>query len=448
MKLIHETQGLRSGALVLLSSLASEKEYHRAVHAELDEWLHHERYSVYDGIQALGRVVEAPRSPRNRIRANLLSNANEVLALTSNYTAQVNDKKRLFEDRVRLHAHIAKVGTVDPLALRAWNKLRQGLESQSLRDGCSPGLTETLGALRVAYQLNRVLRNLLASAGPKDERARPVRESVAHLRELLSRPGQLDDATRAMFKARDGSRSIVSDIEDAESALTDIFGDDFGRLRPVLLETVRRIEEIARSFSVEVEFERPHVLPPPQFVLMWDVRGSTNAETREELTDMLGIANERIAAILRDRAKDFRTESRDDGNGLICGEFSDVLAVFQVLSEVMAERDYVFRAGCEANLQGSLLYYPRSRSLGGRAYEHAARVASFFKETAAHPDRWSGEEIHEPDASYLLVGEFARRYAKDQGQWPPPSVRSQQLVGQYRPRVSGSLPIEMSVVTC
>jgi hypothetical protein len=168
-------------------------------------------------------------------------------------------------------------------------------------------------------------------------------------------------------------------------------------------------------------------------------------ESRDDIEPLIAIANRRIAGTVGDRVLDFRPESRDDGNGLICSSFADVIAVFIVLTEVF--RDVPFRAGCEANLQGRLNYYPESRALGGRAFEHAARIAAMFKEIGTARDRWIGDPVTaEPSGSYLAVGEFARRYATAEGAWPTANVGQQELNGQYLARVRTALPISVSLI--
>jgi len=179
--------------------------------------------------------------------------------------------------------------------------------------------------------------------------------------------------------------------------------------------------------------------------MMWDIRGSTNQESRDAFEPKIATANRRIAMTLGSRALDFRPASRDDGNGLVCEGFSDVLAVFQILLEVFEALP--FRAGCEANIQGRLNYYPKSKALGGRAFEHAARIANMFKEIRDNPGCWMRSmPPAEPEGSYLLVGEFARRFAQKEGVWPPANFDAQDPPGEYEARVRAALPISVAIV--
>src|SRR5204862_546306 len=86
-RVIHETGGLKDNALVTITSLATNCETHKALEAELDLWLHHPRYSVYDGIHQLAELAKIAES--GSIPQQKLQQANEGLAHVANFTAQV-----------------------------------------------------------------------------------------------------------------------------------------------------------------------------------------------------------------------------------------------------------------------------------------------------------------------------------------------------------------------
>jgi hypothetical protein len=256
---------------------------------------------------------------------------------------------------------------------------------------------------------------------------------------------RVDHATRAVFGERGESQDIAITLQTRVAVLPDSFVDLFDVLRPTLVEIAARCDDVLRSFGTEEFKEAVRVLEPPQYIVMWDIRGSTETESRDDIEPVIALANQRVLTTVGDRVMDFRPESRDDGNGLICSHFSDVAAVFQILLETFHER--VFRCGCNVNLEGRLNYYPEKKALGGRAYEYAARISALFKEIRAHDDVWDGgRRPEEPAASYLVLGEFARRFAEQERAWPPEGFVVRDLPGLYRPRVHASIPISVCLV--
>ncbi len=441
---IQRTEGLKTSALIALTSAATEEELHRALQAELGLWLDHDRCSVYDALAVTARLAALPQPPE---RAELHRVAS-VLADLSNFIAQANEKMRLYEGRDGIYSRIEAVVQGEKTRERAWMKLRDRLKGREVAEARSAGISEIKSALRVAYQTNRLLRDLVALAGHRDPQRRdlPIAESLGRLLDLLNDATKVDHAARAFFRSRGDEQPDVALM--IQSALDDLPGDfsgSFQLIRSIVLEVAGRCAEILREFSTEELREASIILEPPKFIVMWDVRGSTERESRDELEALIGRANRRVAGMLRRRLQDFRPESKDDGNGAICEAFSDALAIFRVLSEVYEGQP--FRAGCEVNLQGRLNYYPESKALGGRAYEYAARTMSLFKELSSTPERWKGGELPlEPRGSYLVIGELAKRFAEEEGAWPPSGLAVHELDGFYKPRVSASLPIKMYLV--
>jgi hypothetical protein len=449
VKEIHGAPGLKNQALIALTSVATRREFHKAVAAELDLWLHDPRYSVYDGLKILGRLAARINDSRPIASGDKeLKEANASLVHTARFTAQVYEKTELAEKKADIYRQIGEVAGRDALTKRVWRKLQASLESRAQPENYSPGRDEVLSALRIAYRTNGMLRDLLGSAGYTDalNRAKPLEESLNLLRQLLGDPHQVDQVTRSMFEATAQRPSVDSLIGEALVHLPGSFPEAFSYLRPVIIEIAARCEEVLRLYGGEEYQERFLLLEPPRFIVMWDIRGSSEVENRDQLEPLITKANRQILGTLRDNALDFRAESKDDGNGLICSRFSQVLTVFQILTEVFHDRS--FRAGCEVNLQGRLNYYPESKSLGGRAFEHAARIAAMFKELKSDPAHWSNASSpSEPDSSYLIVGEFARRYAEREREWNVSAYEVEEPDGQFEARVRGALPISVTILT-
>jgi hypothetical protein len=262
-------------------------------------------------------------------------------------------------------------------------------------------------------------------------------------------PQGVDLETRGMFGDGHEGGDIVKRLEVAKAELIGDFRADYRRLAPIVADIAWRVECTLRQHGSIHSVSNSVNLPPPKFILMWDVRDSTKLETRDDLEQQIGLVCGEIAANLGGRARGFSSTSRDDGNGLVCSSFEDVARVFAILVDGFGSIGVQVRAGCEVNFQGPLLFYPSECALGGRAYEYAARVTSVFKEINSDPSRWLGSECpsdREPRTSYLVVSEFARRFAEQSGCWPGGDWEVEKLPGLYLARVNAALPMELSVV--
>ncbi len=442
--ILHKSSGLRDDALVTITSVATERELHKALEAELFLWLRDRSYSVY---HALGSLVDlaSSRTGGGFPQADL-DRVNRLLISTARITAQVEEKIKLADNRKSMFSKIERAVSSDTLVARVWRHLSTTLASRIASENDSPGRPEIVSALRVAYRTNRILRDLLGMAGREDERNLPINQSVALLRSTLANPKEVNVGARAFFRSMGTGADIDEMLAGAVTPVPAGFEDAVLRLRPIVLEIAERCELILRECGTEDHWEAPETLAPPKFILMWDVRSSSALKNREDLERVIRNVCSRIKAGLGDRVLEFDSDSKDDGNGLVCERFADVLSAFEMLSAGLPR--YVFRAGCNVNLQGALNYYPGERRLGGKAYEHAARMRDLFDEIASPAEpRWSGGPVpSQPDGSYLVVCEFARRYAVEEGTWPPSGMRVIDLPGSYSPRVAHGLPVSVSVI--
>jgi hypothetical protein len=443
---IHHTERLRDRALVAVTSVATEAELQKAVVAELHLWLRDPRYSINRSLAACAAIAEELSAGTASVEA--LRQVNQLLSATANTAAQARFKVKLAGERRDIFDRITEVAAQAKYTERRWREVRKSLESRVVDEGNPPGLRETKAAVILAHRVTSVLRDWLNDAGFRDPTSkrtlRSASESLRMLRELITTSTEIDDATRAMLAAQHG-RLALADRLDAIIAETHVPQTLFGDLRPVLLDFIARIDQVVTAHGTGQPSSAAKILEPPQYIVMWDLRGSTNVHSRDELEGLVADGCRRIEETLRDRAMNFHSESKEDGNGLVCRTFRDVRAVFQVLCEVY--RGHLFRAGCEVNVQGRLNYYPDTKSLGGRAFEHAARIAALFKEIRDSPKRWiDGALPTEPPTSYLVVGEFAARYAAQEGSWPVQRGLVQVAEGLYSARVSGCLPISVSIL--
>jgi hypothetical protein len=435
----------KSKNLVALTSTASNKDLQLALEAELELWLYDHTASVYEGLAELSRLAEeiSASTPAKE----QLEKANAVLAKTANFMAQVHNKLKLAESRQDIYKEIEALAATDKLMSRCWRDLHTTLDGRISSEGDPHGLQEIISTLRIARVTTRVLRELLTLAGFKDERSKGLEESLNVLQATLDDTEKVDPATRTMFAATNSKPDIATLLTLAKGQPLDDFIEAFPSVRKLVLEIAARCEQVLRTHGIERKKEQARVLEVPRYIMMWDIIGSTNYESRDPLESLIIDANQRIKDTFSDRIMDFHAESKDDGNGFICESFTDVLAAFQILNEVF--RGYRFRAGCDVNLQGQLNYYPQSKTLGGRAYEYTARVMAFYKEVSAYPARWSNGPVppEEPDTSYMVVSEFAERYAQADNTWPASGTFIiNQLKGRYKARIKASLPVSLSIL--
>ena len=84
--------------------------------------------------------------------------------------------------------------------------------------------------------------------------------------------------------------------------------------------------------------------------------------------------------------------------------------------------------------------------MGGRAYEYAARIRDFHKELKQSLQRYSikNNKPIESSDTYLLVGEFAYRYASCQNSPQVKKVLEKftKFPGKYSPRVNGAIQLK------
>jgi hypothetical protein len=443
---ISNAKGLKGNALVTLTSLASKVELHKAVEAELHYWLHDKSYSIYHALQAIGEL--ASKANRENLTKRDLNEVNLILQHTANFATQTSEKNKLYQSHQDIFKEIDALVTGDKNDRRIWRDLRKILDSRGVSEKFSSGLDQTLSALRIAYGTNGLLRDLLSHAGYKDPQGRekPLEKSIERLLRIFNNPDKVDVVTKVAFGEKDGMTDVIELLEEAKTELPLDFPEAFKALRPVFSRIAGCCEQILRDFGSEAFRENPQPLEPPKYILMWDVRGSTTAESRElEIDPLVEKINRRIARTFGDRISDFNPDSRDDGHGLVCSKFSDVIAAYKILKDVYRTKH--IRAGVEVNMQGRLNYYPRSKALGGRAFEHAARICNLFKEIKTSQSRWNGEHPpEEPDGNYLVVGEFARRFGEEEGSWPPDSLVVNEPEGNYKARINAAIPV--SVIIC
>ncbi len=432
-----------SSMLVTLTSVASKQELQHAIEAELNLWLYDPSFSIYKGLAKLKWLAEMDKYTPTEAQLN---DVNNILSKMANFTAQVNEKIKLEENIRNTYSKIDELVATDELMRRCWRDLRVTLDGRIISEAAAPGLQEIISTLRIIHVTNRILRELLSLAGFIDERSIGLTESLNRLQTLLDTRERVDHVTRTMFAATESESDISTLITNTKNQPLDDFRKAFPVIHKLVLEIADRCERILKVHGFNPHIEQSRLLTPPRYIIMWDIIGSTSHGNRDKIEALITEVNRRIDKTFGKRILDFHSDSKDDGNGFICEHFTDVLTAFQLLNEVF--QDFPFRAGCDANLQGQLNYYPESKSLGGRAYEHAARTMAFFKEIKIYPDLWIGTSIPpEPTVSYMIVSEFAKRYAQQQQAWSGSETFSiSDLDGVYQARIHASLPVSLAII--
>ncbi len=481
VKLIHETPGLRDKALIFLSSVATENDLHNSLSAELNLWLHDLNFSIYNSIQSLGFI-----STTQTFTNSALLNSNSILEKTANYASQAKIKLKIFNRQEEI---ISKIDQTiqeqdDEHIERLWKKIKEYIDNRKLRELDNGKINRMSEAIQLAHQITSLLRNMLNIAGYKHPKRRPIQDEINKLIRTLDNPEKINPHTRQIFARGLKHPDIIQELFEAQNKIPKktypeeedvdcelVFPLVFELLRPILFHMISCIEKIYLNNHPKKSEYRIEYLQPPLFIVMWDVDSSTKLENRTPLNNIIIDINKEIVENYGPRIYDFNATTTNDGNGFVCKDFMDVIGVYNLLSQnhwinpyefnsvfnkKSSRKKINFRIGCSVNLSGELLYYPEVKTLGGRAYEYSARIRDFFKEYEKNRSCFiqdnitveNSGKITEPNTTYLIIGEFAFRYAEEQNQTKNFSALGQisKLSGKYLPRVNGAIPMSLHIL--
>ncbi|MBI5774854.1 MAG: hypothetical protein HZA89_14060 [Verrucomicrobia bacterium] len=446
--LLHTTPQLKTNAFVTITTVATDKELALAIEAELQLWLFHPKHSIF---QATRSILDYARQKHTYKTDNAV---NAVLVKASNFPAQAKTKMELAGARLEMFEKInlAVQSSKNNSIIDIWDDVYKAITSRSRLEPALSGHESIRSCLNIAQTSSSLLRDLLSLSGfkPKISSGRPPKPLVDSLTAVLGRIENAELAAKSFFLGETNRKNVKQEI-DKLRLLPDLnnFTTAAGPICSLINDIAFRCEEVLRTFGSESVCESPEMLPPPKFILLWDVRGSSGITDSAELHPYVINANNRIKETLGSRIRNFNVLSLDDGNGLICDDFSDAITAYDILCKALGDNKITVRAGCSVNLEGSLLYYSKSHRLGGKAYETAARTRDFFDELRKDNNRWSGEEVSEPskDENFLIIHEFAKRYAQERGQWNQLTDRYavRDLNGKYRPRLANALFVELAL---
>lgn len=440
---------INEDALITLTTLASQKEYWQAISAELNLWLNHPSFNIYNCVNKLQEINNDVKPSRK-----LLNECNILLENNANYTAQVAKKSSLLKNYKKTIDKIDEVvlGANNISSTRVWRNLKNYLTLKQSEIAKDCFVTEILTVLRVAHELTSLCRTLLNKAGlpiPEKLKLNP-RTVTGYLNSILHLLSVENDESSYVIchhfqnnNVQVDLRKIIIDINENTT-----FSEAFDHLRDFIVRIADLCYDAYLNFGIDPTLNpKLRILNPPVYIVMWDMRKSTSAEDRLEVEkNVIFSINEKIKSILSTSRLEDLAITSDDGNSFLTTNFNDVLAAFEIIIKVGNDSNFKLRVGCDVNYEGELHIYSEKKIIGGRAYEYAARTTSLYKEIKQEPLLWEGDAIVEPDGSYLVLGEFVKRIAKKNGQWQIPSnLICDELPGEYSPRLKKATIIPYSI---
>jgi hypothetical protein len=455
MGIVARTPGLRTDAAVVITSAATRRELHRAVQTELSLWLDDDRASIHDLLYALSEASDVDGAARKEA----LDRLEHVFARNANFLTQAISKRTLYDRRGDFFRQIDDAVRNDRSAQRIWRKIKQGIDNRRSLEEKNPGFDDTFLTIRCAYALSSLIH---AAAGMG--RAPGLFSVVSTAADELRRSVEAAVAGSRVFAALaeplgTGQGPLLDSVPSGLTLAGLSFASVSAAIQPAALRLADVCQRVLDTHPLDFANAPYEVLEPPRYIATWDLRSSGEIKDQEARNRALEEANYKIQQVLGQRdIKAFVPASRDDGNGLIAHSLGDILTCFAILDEVITSMGFTFRMGCDVNVQGGLrLFKGRHRNrlsleadaYGGRAYEFAARMMSLFKELRADESRWNGEAVpEEPQTSYLVLSEFAKRYgeARSRTPWPPNDIVVQKPNGTYTPRVLTSIPVDVYLV--
>ena len=435
---------INSDALVSITSLSTEQEYWQAISAELYLWLKHPKYNVYNCISKLDALSFEPQN------GSLMRDCNFLLAENANFTAQVSRKKELFE---KFDKDILKIGGIversDTSVKRVWRDIKDVIDKKRGQSRAAFN-NDVLSVLRISHITTSVCRTLLNKAGNKCSKSGIPKSIGIYLNSLLNTINESPNLISNHFQNKgilEELRTAIINYDD-----TDDFSKIYQKLRKLLGNIVIACDNLYELVATEPKqyFSKP--LNPPVYVVMWDMRASTSVPSRNDVEEkVIFPINEKIKMVLKNNRHSLHVfeESSDDGNCFLTTNFNDVISAFTIITGIAKENNVTFRMGCDVNYEGELHVYTslKKNIFAGRVFEYAARITSLYKEVQANPSLWLEGLFNclEPDTSYLLISEFAKRKACSDGQWNFSDINIATFDGEYLPRVKPGTSIPYKV---
>ena len=446
LKEVLASNELGASFLVAITTVESEWAFGKALEAEIRGWASHEQFGLAAVVFSLDDYV----GESSEDNAHALSRRLEGLA---NWVAQARIKRDL---RHQLDHMFTVANNTWPLAYTdtgsTWqNIIRPSLEARGADRAHPSGVIDgsLIPILGVMRRLSTLLRNVASEyvrphiqLGLFDDkrintetRVRPVRESLGML---------IDEIDSLSHELRIEFNDPCQELKSLKLGSTLAVVAD--QLRRPVLGVGDAVNGILDRYLdlADVPFDD---LPSGNYVIAWDVRGSTKQQ-RGPLTRQIVEINKEICSTFGDRASagllEFDSDSTDDGATAVCDNAKTALSIANLV--VSRYHPQTVKIACFMCREGMLSRVPGNGRLSGRGFEYCARVMNFFSEIERDPQRWTTEGGNEADAgvevpgsrSFLLVMgetyEHMRQSVEDND-----LVGFIRLSGVYSPRVQGSV---------
>jgi hypothetical protein len=412
VSLIYRNEELRTKALTLLTSVASRQELQKAVREELRLWIYGNSsiQSLKSCIQSISILVNSEYN--QSFAEDARSKVDNLLSVMK----EVDSKREINQSRNEIFSlideELNKLENKESISLtRLWRNLKKDCDSLTGSDKKFPENPRITCIKELADLTNNIVDQFLLSLGAdfNDNKNGEFSQSMALLKDFILR-----ESDPVVFdKSFGNSVNYCTFISDKINVISELEvrspQEVFLHLEPALNKISELCETVWKDFSDVGEFTTADI-NRYGYVLTWDKIESTNVMNSMELQQCIESTNKQIAS-LGSQIKYFNT-SLNDGNRLICKNFRTVLAVFGII--VDGFRNVVpsgHRFGCH--------YSEVTPSNPRQEFEYSGRIMDFFKEIEK-PNIWGGDEKSkpkEPESSYLIISEAAKRRAEKTNTW-------------------------------
>jgi hypothetical protein len=417
----------RAQAILALSTCGDYESYVRALATEIQVWLHG-RNGIASVISDL--IDSAERGHQGRSGERML----ERLRAAATTLAQGPEKEIAYRRRVELRNMLDRLFETDPqFAPHAtgWQEyLRYRVdEHEEPNDRSARQLRWAIELGRRAVSLVRAVLSErgIAPLSAEDAAHHTVDRHLERLESELQR-GR-DEFRHEQLPAPSRERLLQT---DTAAAVT---------YAGLLLEEVAgAIEDVWFIWHRPQAIDPLQAIPEDRSILLWDVRGSSQAQNDMALSTAIHRANERVRGLIANSGGLEFHESQDDGNGVILSTVVSAVRVFAEVVQAHEDEGFFVRGGIGTTVGATKLQYNvDSLHYAGRPYQIAARLRDAYKElrSDAELDRPSEEPR---DSSYLVLSRESLEVLKREGHAQPPGFVLHETIAEFEPRVASTLP--------
>jgi hypothetical protein len=434
----------RTRTLLAITTCATEDAYLSAVSKELDIWLFHSHVSVATLALALTSLASVPDDQRSSHASSLAVQLGKSAAIL----LQTNVKRNAFRQREAIIAELDQVlredGPNGPYSATWQNSIKRLIQIEPLKH--TNRERYILFASALGKKAISIIRTVLSEAGlTEDPRQLKDRKPLEHHVDRYNR--YVATAQQNGFTGYIPEKVDVSKLKE-------------GTIEERLLEAARLLES-TRAAVLEIwEFKRypqpPNVMQPYEHdvaVLLYDLVDSGQLQAQLELQTSIHDLNDRIKHETTRRDTMGFHPDQDDGNAIVCKTVSDAVEFFRVIAETANDRGCLVKAAIESTVGGEKLWINKTtEDLGGRTYQVAARIMSFFKEAQSQASPFAYVDakhkqlsLEQPTGvSYLVLSEHARLVLEESENKEVPRFLNLEGIGEkFSVRAVSALPTKV-----